>query len=75
MVGCISLVTDYDKEKYNSDDDVNLAIKENCTALIQKCLDSLPENRSVMKSDKQQIAEKFDQELSLMGITASTQVR
>ncbi len=28
-----------------------------------------------MKSDKQQIAEKFDQELSLMGITASTQVR
>ena len=29
MVGCISIVTDYDKEKYNSDDDVNLAIKEN----------------------------------------------
>ena len=75
MVGCISIVTDYDKEKYNSDSDVELAIKDNCTKLMQKCLDSLPENRSVMKSDKQQIAEKFDQELSLMGITASTQVR
>lgn len=65
MVGCISIVTDYDKEKYNSDSDVEFAIKDNCTALLQKCLDSLPENRSVMKSDKQQIAEKFEQELSL----------
>lgn len=75
MVGCISIVSDYDKEKYNSDSDVEFAIKDICTALLQKCLDSLPENRSVMKSDKQQIAEKFDQELSQMGITASTQIR
>ena len=74
-VCCISIVTDYDKEKYNSDSDVETAIRDNCTELIQKSLDSLPEMISVMKSDKQQIAEKFDQELALMGITARTQIR
>ena len=70
-----AVVSDYDKERYKSDDEVIAAVRENATELLQKSLDLMPVGKSIVNSDKSAVAELFAKELEAIGITAEGQFR
>ena len=70
-----AVVSDYDKERYKSGDEVIAAVRENATELLQKSLDLMPVGKSIVNSDKSAVAELFAKELEAIGITAEVQFR
>lgn len=67
-------ISEYDCEKYKEASEVVAAIKSNPMELFQKCMNRLPEGKSVVKGFETLIPEAMEAVLSDMGITAKTQI-
>ena len=67
-------VSGYDGDRYKDASDVIAEVKSDPMGLFQRCMDRLPEGKSVVKGFETLIPEAMEAELSDMGITAKTQI-
>ena len=65
-------VSEYDSTRYANDEAVVKAIKENGSAIIEKCLENYPEGKSKVRDNFYELDRLFDEELKNYGITAKT---
>ena len=68
------MISEYDKDRFLSDEEVSMFVKSNCSDLLKKCLDNWPEGKSVVRSHFYGLDGAFSAELKNSGITAEIEI-